>query len=165
MKEELRSVRNKNATLKRDHIVHLKEVSHKTLDGHEMDLQEFILIGLKRTKLASIIYDVSRNRGEGIGYYQKPFNPRIETLIETSYTSSLESTQKGLHFYFVPDLNNAKALNQSEPKTLESRVLKKPESEHLQSKVLKSPEPKTLKLKVLKKPKPNASGHEVLKDS
>lgn len=128
-----------------------------------MALQEFILIGLKRTKLASIIDGVSRNQGEGLDYHKKPFNPRTETLIRLSNPSSSKYSQKGLDFYFAPDSNNAKVLNQLESKIVESRVLKKPEPRTLKSKVLESLELKTLKSKVMKKPEPKALGHKVLK--
>lgn len=73
LKEELKYVQNKNEALERDHIAHVKDVSDKTFDKHEIPLQEFILIGLQRTKLASMIYGVSRSKGEGLGYHKKTF--------------------------------------------------------------------------------------------
>lgn len=75
----------------------------KNLDKRKIALQEFILTDLERTKLASLIYGVSRSRGDGMGYYQKLVNPRTETLIKPSGISSSKSTQKGLDYYFVPD--------------------------------------------------------------
>jgi hypothetical protein len=35
---------------------------------HEAVLQDFLINGMKRSKIASLIYHVSRNRGEDIGY-------------------------------------------------------------------------------------------------
>ena len=46
-------------------------MSNKPLGEHEMALQEFIITGFNMTKLASMIYGVSRSKGEGIGYSQK----------------------------------------------------------------------------------------------
>lgn len=113
LKDELKYVQNKNEDLERDHNAPVKDVSDKILDKHEIDLQEFILTGLEITKLASMIYGVSRSKGEGMGYCQKPFNLRTKTLIKPSDPSSSKSTQKGLDFYFTLDFNNAKILNQS----------------------------------------------------
>jgi hypothetical protein len=45
-------------------------LAEKINDDHENALQEFIRNGIKRSKLASMIYHVSRNKGEGIGYSQ-----------------------------------------------------------------------------------------------
>lgn len=62
LKEELKSFQNKNEAFERNHIAPVKDVCDKNLDKHEMDLQEFILTGLKRTKFASTVYGVSRRR-------------------------------------------------------------------------------------------------------
>lgn len=62
-----------------------------------------------------MIYGVSISRGEGMGCWKKCFNPRTEILIKPSdLSSSSKSTQKGLVFYFVPDSNNAKVMDQLE---------------------------------------------------
>lgn len=81
----------------RDNIVVVKDAYDKIIDMREITLQEFILTGLR----------------EGLGYHQKPFNPRIKTLIKTSDPSFSKSAQKGLEFYFIRGSNNAKILNQS----------------------------------------------------
>lgn len=113
LKEELNSVQNKNEAVERDHSAHVKIVSDKILDKHEITLQEFILTGLERTKLVSMIYGVSRSIGEGLSYHKKSFNLRNETFIKPPDPSSSKSNKKGLNFYLVPDSNNAKVLNQS----------------------------------------------------
>lgn len=77
-----------------------------------------------------------------MGYYQKPVNPRTETLIKPSYLSSSNSTKNRLDCYFVLDSNNTKVLNQSEPKTLKSKGLKRPEPKASGHKILKGSEPK-----------------------
>lgn len=84
----------------------------------------------------------------GLSYSQKSFNPRFETLSQPTNSSSSSSAQKGFDSYFVPATENAKVLNQLEPKAIESRVLKKPEPKTLKLKVLKKPEPKTSRSKV-----------------
>lgn len=57
---ELKSSENENEALERDRLALVKEVSHKPIDEHEMSLQKFIINGFNRTKLASMIYGVSR---------------------------------------------------------------------------------------------------------
>ncbi|KAK2450263.1 hypothetical protein QL285_009391 [Trifolium repens] len=42
---------------------------------HEFALQEFLINGMKRSKIASLIYHVSRNRGEGLGFSRFKDNP------------------------------------------------------------------------------------------
>ncbi|WJX52128.1 hypothetical protein P8452_38270 [Trifolium repens] len=42
---------------------------------HECVLQEFLINGMKRSKIASLIYHVSRNRGEGLGFSRFKDNP------------------------------------------------------------------------------------------
>lgn len=56
-------------------------MSNKPLDEYERARQEFIITNFNRTKLVSIIYGVSRKKG-GLGYHQKSFNPRTNTLIK-----------------------------------------------------------------------------------
>lgn len=68
MKVELKYSQNKNESLERDNIALVKEVSDKPLDEHETTLQKFIITSFNRTKLASMIYGVSRSKGEGLGY-------------------------------------------------------------------------------------------------
>lgn len=101
-------------------------MSDKPFDEHEMGLQKFTIIGFNRTKPASMIYGVSISKEEGLGYSQKPFNPRSETLIKPTKHSSSSSAQKGLDSYFVPAIDKAKVMNQSKPKTAELKVIKKP---------------------------------------
>lgn len=86
-------------------------MSNKSIGEHEMALQEFIITDFNMTKLASMIYGVSRNKGEGIGYSQKRFNPRSEILIKPIKPSSSSSANKGIDSYFVPDVDKAKVLN------------------------------------------------------
>lgn len=114
-----------------------------------MALQEFIMTDFERIKLASMIYGVSKRKGEGFGYHQKPFNTRTKTLIKPLNPSSSSSFQKGLYSQFVPG-TNAKVLNQSELITVELEVLKNIEPETSRSKILKKFKPMTLKSKVLK---------------
>lgn len=47
----------------------MNKMYDKPLSEHEMGLQEFIITGFEINKLASMIYGVTKRRGEGIGYH------------------------------------------------------------------------------------------------
>lgn len=86
-----------------------------------------------------MIYGVSRSKREGLGYSQKTFNLRFETLTKPENPSSSSSGEKGFDSYCILAVENAKILVQLEPKAVESKVLKKPKPKILKSKVLKKP--------------------------
>lgn len=69
LKYELKASQKKIESLERDHISQVNKVSNKPLSENEMALQEFIIYGFKINKLASIIYGVSKSKGEGIVYH------------------------------------------------------------------------------------------------
>lgn len=81
LKEELKISQNKVETFEKDHITLVSKLSDKNLNEHELALQDFIMTGLERTKLASIIYGVSNSKGKGIGYNEKCVKTQ---LIKTS---------------------------------------------------------------------------------
>ena len=66
-------------------------MSDKPLDEYEMAFQEFVIIHFNITKLSSMIYGVTRRKGKSLGYSEKSFNPRSETLSEPIESSSLSS--------------------------------------------------------------------------
>lgn len=110
LKDELKESQKKTESLERDHIAQVNKVYDKPLSEHGMDLQGFIITGFEITKLASMIYGVSKRKGEGFGYHQKPFNPMIKTLIKPFDPSSSSSAKKGLYSQFMPAAN-VKVLN------------------------------------------------------
>jgi hypothetical protein len=61
--EENKSLRSRNCFLE-THYVYNEQVPPE----HEASLQEFLINGMKRSKITSLIYHVSRYIGEGIGY-------------------------------------------------------------------------------------------------
>lgn len=120
-------------------------MSNKPLDKHVLALQELIIYGFERTKLTSMIYELSKSKGEGLGYHQKPYNPRTKILMKSSNPSSSSTAKKRLNAYFVPIAENGKVLNQSEPVIDNSQVLKKSEPQTQRPKVLRKLELKTRK--------------------
>lgn len=47
-------------------------MSDKPLDTNQLALQNLVIFGYERTKLTSMIYGVSKSKGEGLGYHHKP---------------------------------------------------------------------------------------------
>ena len=59
----------RNEILENTHSFEVQKRSDKQSDKHETTLQEFIINGIEKSKLASMIYNVSRKKkSEGIGY-------------------------------------------------------------------------------------------------
>lgn len=102
----------------------MKNMSDKSMDKNELDLWDFIISGYDRTKLASIIYGVSKSNGERLGYHKKPYNPRFDILVKASDLSSSSTTEKGLNAYFLLVAENVKILNQLERVINSSQILK-----------------------------------------
>ena len=50
------------------------DVPYEPIAEHEVAFREFMWVGLDRSKLASIIYHISKNRGECIGFTGKLFD-------------------------------------------------------------------------------------------
>lgn len=97
-----------------------EKVSNKPSDERELSLKEFIISGFNMTKLYSMIYGISWNKGEEIRYSQKHDNSSMGTLNKPIESSCSSSAKKGLYFHFVQSADKAKVLNQSKPKTKNS---------------------------------------------
>ncbi|XP_050888609.1 sugar transporter ERD6-like 6 [Lathyrus oleraceus] len=124
---------NKVKTLEKDHITLVNKLSDKNLNEHEIDLQDFIMTGIERTKLASIIYGLSKSKGKGMVYNE---NKAKAQLIKTSDASPSRNSQTGLKTCFVSASDQGKSLNKSESKMIESKVMNKPIPKMSKSKVL-----------------------------
>lgn len=125
IRDELNISKDKIEKLERDQITLIKDISDKPLDKYELALQEFIISGFERTKLASMIYGVSKSKVEGLGFHQKPYNSMTEILVKQSDPSSSSTSQKGLNAYFMSATINGKVLNQTKLVMDDSQVLKK----------------------------------------
>ncbi|KAK2369536.1 putative mitochondrial protein [Trifolium repens] len=68
--EENESLRSRNSFMETHYVY-----DDKVPPEHEFALQEFLINGMKRSKIASLIYHVSRNRGEGLGFSRFKDNP------------------------------------------------------------------------------------------
>lgn len=115
----------------------MKNMSDKSLGKNELALQDFIIFSYDITKLASIIYGVSKRKGEGLGIHHKPYNPRFNVSMKPLELSSSNTTQKGPNASFLPTAEKVKSLNQLEPVISNSQILKDSKSKVIISNVPK----------------------------
>lgn len=94
-RDELNFSKDKIEKIERYQIALIKYMSDKPIDKYEFALQEFVIFVYNRTKLASMIYEMSKRKGEGLGYHQKPYNPRDNILTKPSNPSSSSTAQRG----------------------------------------------------------------------
>ncbi|KAK2443928.1 bromodomain-containing protein [Trifolium repens] len=111
---------------------------------HEFVLQEFLISGMKRSKIASLIYHVSRNRGEGLGFLHFKHNPLF------SKPSNVDKTKPKAVFV----KSQSEVLNESA-----SDKTSKPEAPMSKALKVKTLEPKTFK------PQANVKSKEALTHS
>lgn len=88
-----------------------QDMSDKPLDNNELAFQNFIIYGFERAKPGSMIYGVSKSKGEGLRYHKKPYNPMTNVLVQPWNISPLNYARKGLYAYFMPATEKGKILN------------------------------------------------------
>lgn len=111
LKDDLNLSKEKIEKFEKEQITSIKDMSDKPLDKNELALQDFIIYGSEKPKLASMIYGVSKSKIESFGYHQKPYNPIIDILMKPSNPSSLSTAQKRLNAYFMHAAENGRILN------------------------------------------------------
>lgn len=82
LKSKLKFSKEKFEKVEKDQIALAQDMCGKTLDENELALQNLIIFGFERIKLAFMIYGVSKRKREGLGYYQNPYNPRTCLLVK-----------------------------------------------------------------------------------
>ena len=68
----------------------------KPLSKHEISLEDSIMSGIDRSKVASMIYSIYKNNGKGIGFSEGKPN-------EISLKACCECNKEGLKTFFVPE--------------------------------------------------------------
>jgi len=66
----------------------------KSLSNHEIALEDFIMSGIDRSRVASMIYSIHKNNGKGIGFSEEKSN-------ETNLKAYCECIKEGLKAFFV----------------------------------------------------------------
>jgi len=108
----------------------------KSLSKHEIALADFIISGIDRSKVASIIYSIYKINGKGIGFSEGKPN-------EISLKACCECIKERLKTFFVPEGVMSETVVQSEPKASSSKT-----------KAMTNSESKLSKIKILKRSEP-----------
>jgi len=87
----------------------------KLLSNHEIALKDFIMSGIDRSRVASMIYKIYKNNGKGIGFLEGKPN-------ETNPKACCECIKEWLKTLFVPEGVKIETVVQSEPETYSSKA-------------------------------------------
>jgi len=119
----------------------------KSLSKHEIALEDFIISGIDRSKLASMIYSIYKNNGKGIGFSEEKPN-------EVSLKACCECIKEGLKTFFLPEGAKFETIVQSEPEASSSKakIISKPKS--FKPKAMINSNSETSKIKILKRSEP-----------
>ena len=85
----------------------------KPLSKHEITLEDFIISGIDRSKVVSMIYSIYKNNGKGIRFSEGKPN-------EVNLKSCCECIKEGLKTYFVLEVVESEIVIQSEPEASSS---------------------------------------------
>jgi len=103
----------RNEILEKNELSNIKKID-RPLTKYDNALNFFIIDGNDRRKLAYMIYGVSINKEEGIGFATKSPFKKVQTPMKTKKSSYFECIKKGMYSYFVLDDEKDKVLNKSE---------------------------------------------------
>jgi len=116
----------------------------KSLSKHEIALEDFIISGIDKSKVASMIYGIYRNNGKWIEFSEGKPN-------EISLKACCECIKEGLKTFFVPEGAKFETVVQSEPEAPSSKakIVSKPKNS--KPKAMINSDFKTSKIKILKR--------------
>jgi len=118
--------------------------NRKSLSKHEIALEDFIISGIDRSKVAYMIYSIYRNNGKGIGFSDGKPN-------EISLKACCECIKEGLKTFFVPEGAKFETVVQSEPEASCSKAKITSKPKNSKSKAMINSNSKTSKIKILKR--------------
>jgi len=124
-----------------------EKCSGKTLSEHEIALEDFIISGIDRSKVAFMIYIIYKNNGKGIGFSDGKSK-------EISLKTCCEYIKGGLKTFFVPEGVEPETVVQYEPETSSSKAKITSKPKNSKPKAMTNSEPGTSKIKILKKAEP-----------
>jgi len=119
----------------------------KSLSKHEIALEDFIISGIDRSKVASMIYNTYKNNGKWIGFSEDKSNKII-------LKACCECIKEGLKTFFVPESANFETVVQSEPEASSSKanIISKPKNSKPMA--MTNSDSETSKNKILKRSEP-----------
>jgi len=119
----------------------------KPLSNHEISLEDFIMSGIDRSRVASIIYNIYKNNGKGIGFSEGKSN-------ETNLKAYCECIKEGLKTFFIPEGVKMEIVVQSELESSSSKAKITSKPKNSKPKVMTNSVSKTSKIKILKRSEP-----------
>jgi len=119
----------------------------KPLSKHEIALEDFIIFGIDRRKVAYMIYNIYKKNGKGIGFSEGKPNG-------ISLKACCECIKEGLKTFFVSEGAKSEIVVQLEPEASSSKTKIVSKSKNSKSKVMTKSDSKTLKIKILKRSEP-----------
>jgi len=129
--------------------------SKKPLSEKYIALQEFIVSGIDRSKVNSIICTIYQNNGRGIDFTEgKPS--------ETNPNSCSDYIKEDLKTYFMPEFGKTEEVIQLEHEAYDSKPVNISKSKNPKSKIVNNSKSKTPKIQILKRQEPKS---QVLKNS
>ena len=124
--------------------------SKKPLSEQDIAFQGFILTGIDKRKVASMIYNVRRTKGEQIGFSEDYGKPN------TTHPPCFDCIKKGLNAYFMSKADKSEFVIQSELKASDSKTMNNSKSNNPKFKVVNNFEFKTSKIQILMRPEPKS---------
>ena len=97
----------RNEILEKSQLSYTQKKVHRSLNKYDNPLEEFIIDGVDRSKLASMIYGVSRNKGEGIDLSEKAPPKRMQIPEKSKKPPFYKCIHKGLYYYFVQEVGKS----------------------------------------------------------
>jgi len=119
----------------------------KSLSKHEIALEDFIMSGIDRSRVASMIYNIYKNNGKEIGFSEGKPN-------ETNLKACCECIKEWLKTFFVPEGAKFGIVVQSEPEASSSKAKITSKPKNSKSKAMINSDSKTSKIKILKRSEP-----------
>ena len=119
----------------------------KSLSKHEISLEDFIISGIDRSKVASMIYSIYKNNGKWIGFSEDKSN-------EISLKACCECIKEGLKTFFVPEGAKFETVDQSEPEASSSKAKTISKPKNSKPEAMINSDFETSKIKILKRSKP-----------
>jgi len=103
--------------------------------------------GIDKSRVASMIYNIYKNNGKGIGFSEGKPN-------ETNLKECCECIKEGLKTFFIPECAKFETVVQSEPEASSSKanIISKPKNS--KSKAMINSDSKTSKIKILTRSEP-----------
>src|SRR4030042_4968650 len=155
-------------------------IPYEPVIEHELAFEEFMWSGLDRSKLASIMYHVSKNEGEGIGFTENSFDRHGKSL-KRNVNDGIpkEDILKGYKHYLgetgvieepelkvsEPTISEYQIQYETKSKIQEMQVLSTPECSTPKPQTSNESESKVSESQVLENPEPESSSIQTLKES